>query len=186
MAFLPSGVGKAPEFIETTPGIGAGSGFLNALGLGGGGGLSAPLLGLKAIGGFLGGFFKGRQQSRNMKNQFLQQLALDRALAPNRALQDALRRNIRGNILQNLSLGGEDLLGLRGLDRVRAFNDLLLRSISGGINPLLIREQQNIAGIPGLRIGGRLVGEDPTKFFKPKGPGFLESLAGGIGGLFGG
>lgn len=147
---------------------------------GGGFGLSPATLGIGALAGGLSNFFGGRQAARESENEYGQQIALDRALNPNRPIQEALTRNVRGNFLENLGIMDPNEFGRGG--SARAF----FQSVHGGVNPALQEEFGNIAGVPGLRLGGQLVGEDPNEFFKAKKPGFFESLASGAAGLIGG
>lgn len=129
------------------------------------------------LGGALGGFLQGRGQARQQRQEFQQRLALDRALNPNRPLTSALRRNLTSNILANLR-------NLGGPVTTANFPGFISSSLTGGVHPLLLQELQNIA-VPGLRVGGKLIGEDPEKFFRPSGPGFLESLGLGLASVLG-
>lgn len=165
-----------------TPGVGDGSG--------GGGGMGLPSAGIGgAISGGLSAFgntlFGGRQAARDMENQFNANIQTDRFLNPNRSLEGAMDRNFRGNLMQNLQ--GVDLSGAGGMGRLL---DAAVNSYTNGINPQLQQEHANIAGVPGLKIGGEYVGEDPSKMFEAKKPGFGEALAAGglgaLGGFFGG
>lgn len=139
------------------------------------------MLGLLGLGaGALGGWARGKSQARQQKQDWEKQVALDRYLNPNRTLGEALKQNVQGNFLQNLGLMDPSQMGRGGT--YGAF----LQSLRGGINPQLQGEFGNISRIPGLTLGGELVGEDPSKMFQPKGPGFLESLGLGAASLFGG
>lgn len=155
----------------------------------GGGGFKVPKvdpvgLGISALAGGVGNWLDGRQRARDQENQFNFGVARDQFLNPNRTLQDALHRNIRGNILENIGNAGSNFK-FGGGDGKVGFLDIVAKSLAGGINPRLIAENKNIAGVPGLEIEGQLVGKDPKDLFEAKKPGFLESLAKGGLSLFG-
>lgn len=176
MPFGNFGSGTGMDATRQTP-SGGGNFLKDALGFGN----PATFLG-GGIAGGLGNFFKSRQQGRDMQNQFNMGVAQDQFMNPNRPLQAALQRNFRANLLQNLAGSGAGHGAITPQDLFASFG----QSLRGGIDPRLIQEGQNIAGVPGLKVGGQYVGQDPTTLFKPKTAGFLESLGSGFTGMFGG
>ena len=149
-----------------TPGInpaplGVPNSFLEDMGLG------DPIMGAATLGGgALAGYLGGKQDVRNQQNRFEYDVASDRQFRPNRAVSDALRRNLIAAILEQGGTSGG------------------LQSLTGGINPLLLEELKNIAGVPGLNIAGQQISPNVQPNFK--GPSFLESLGGFAGGVLGG
>lgn len=136
-----------------------------------------------AVGTGLGRLAQGMASKREAENQWKANQADYEMRNPNAALDAAVQRNYRANLRDNLgSLVGKDYGPAHQGGGAAFFNDLAdvyLRSISQGINPLLQQEGRNIAGVPGLNIGGEMIGRDVTPDFK--GPGWGESLL-GIGG----
>ena len=142
--------------------------------------------GLGAVGGGLGAWAESQGQKRQMENQFESNLATQRNENPNAQLNAAVSRNMKGALRDNLSAmvnapGG--IAGMSGMDFQGGLADAYLRSIQG-VNPMLQQEAANIAGVPGLNVGGQQISE----FERPelKGAGLGETMAGVLGGLFGG
>lgn len=141
------------------------------------------------LGGFGDAFFGSRDRARQSENDYLSTIAKDRALNPNRTTNAALQRNVKGNFLTNLGLMGKEDSGIADFGKGGVFQ-AFMHSLKNGVNPQLIEEMKNVGGIPGLRFGGQLVGEDPNEFFEAKKAGLGESLGRGLlgaaTGFFGG
>lgn len=136
-----------------------------------------PIGGMAGLGaGMLGSFLGGRQRSREDENSYNRNIAEDRWQNPNRRIQAGLQRNFRGNLLEQLALNKG--MGWKGGSK--SFWDAL-----GIVDPELVGEFKNTKGVAGLRYDNKLVGPDPETFYKPKKPGLLESILGGVTKMFG-